>query len=229
MGSRPDIDLYASYHCHKGYATPVLKHKHAARFDREFWSPLQCRNDMAMLEIGCGTGLFLAYLAGRGVREFVGIDRDANLEPFLPAAAAGHFEAVDAITFLERPGPAFDRVALFDVLEHFSVEDGLHLLTALRPRMAPLGRVLVKVPNAGSPWGLQFQFGDLTHQAAFTPTSLRQLAGAAGWRCPSVYPHRLGSPVRHLMDRALHALLSRMVMTPPEIWSANFFAVLEAE
>ena len=222
--------LYRAYRDYKHYTTPTLKPKHVARFEREFWAPLECRPDMAMLEIGCGTGLFLAYLESKGVRDFLGVDHDPELAPFIPPAAAAHFRAVDVWAFLaEESGERFDRMALFDVLEHFSINEGLRLLTRLRALLKPGGRILIKVPNAASPWGAQFQYGDLTHKAAYTPLSLRQLADAAGYRWLGARPHVLGSPVRQVLDRILHAGLSRMLASPPELWSANFFGLIARE
>lgn len=223
------MSLEATYGDFKAYSTPRLGAKHARRFEGEFWRPTACAAGMSVLEIGCGTGLFLAYLRSRGIEDFVGIDIDPRLAEVVPAAVRDRFRAVDVWAFLAEdpaPGP-FDRVAMFDVIEHFTADDAARLLEALRPRMRPGGRLVLKTPNAASPWGLQYRYGDLTHKAAFTPGSLRQLALSAGWRCTAVYPHRLGSPSRVLRDRLLHRFLAYMVATPPELWTANFLAVLE--
>ena len=122
---------------------------------------------------------------------------------------------------------SYDRVALFDVLEHFTAEEGLRLLRQVGGILRPGGNVIIKVPNAASPWGLQFQFGDLTHKTAYSPDSLRQQAIAAGLTCTACYPHYLGSSSRQLFDRAFHGILDRVLMSRPEIWSPNFFAVLQ--
>ncbi len=223
--------LLRTYRDYKGYTTPVLKPKHAARFEAEFWLPLECRPEMAVLEVGCGTGLFLAYLASKGVGDFLGIDLDPALSGFIPPGVASRFRAVDVWDFLREEGPSgrFDRIALFDVLEHFPHADGLRLLAELRRLLRPGGRILIKVPNAASPWGAQFQHGDLTHRAAYTPLSLRQLSIAAGYRWLGARPHLMGSPARRILDRVLHAVLDQMLMSPPELWSANFFGIIERE
>lgn len=221
-------DFYAGYAAFKGYAPPALSAKQALRLDAEVWRPAQCRADMAFLEIGCGTGLFLAYLAGKGVADFTGIDADAAVAAHIPPALAPHFRAGDAFAYLAGEGAdkRFDRVVMLDVLEHFSAQDGARLLEALAPVLAPAARIVVRVPNMASPWGGQYQWGDVTHKAAYAPGALRQLAGAAGYACLACHAHRQGSPVRRFLDGALTALLKRALMTPPEIWTANFYAVL---
>jgi len=223
-------DFYDGYAGFKAYSTPVLKPKHTARFDRDFWRPTGCNPDMSVLEVGCGTGLFLAYLKEKGVGDFIGIDKDPELAARIPEQVAERFLAIDIWDYLsgDGAGSRFDRVVLYDVLEHFSHEDGGKLLMLLKARLKPQGRILLRLPNMASPWGAQHQYGDLTHKAAYTPGSLRQLALSAGLTCRACFPHVEGSPTRRILDKALHGLLSRVLMTPPEIFSANFFAVLES-
>lgn len=223
------VSHYDSYAAFKNYATPDLGTKHIRRFDREVWLPGGFHADHAVLEIGCGTGLFLAYLAAKGVSRFHGIDQDPALGGVLPASARGHFEVFDAQAFIEKSrarGETFDRIALFDVLEHFDATAGRALLASLKDILAPDGRIVLKLPNAGSPWGQQFQYGDLTHRTAYTPESLAQQAIAAGYVCDKTWPHRLGSPSRQRWEKLLHGILGRILTTPPTIWEGNFYAVL---
>ena len=180
-----------------------------------------------MLELGCGTGAFLAYLAAKGVTDVVGVDHDPALAEIIPAPVRDRFRCADLWAALaDQSLGRFDRVALFDVLEHFTAADALRLLQGLRDRLAPDARVVVKVPNAACPWALQYQFGDLTHRTAFTPLSLRQLADAGGYDCVRVYPQRQGSRRRMVTDALVHRFLSWALLTPPEFWSANMYAVL---
>ena len=219
--------FYGSYASYKNYQTPNLGPKEARRFDAEIWHPAACASTMRFLEIGCGTGAFLAYLAAKGVSDFLGIDHDPALAEVVPAGIRDRFRCGDLWQALEA-GPAFDRVVALDVLEHFSAEEALRLLAAIRNRLCPGGRVVLKLPNAACPWGLQYQFGDLTHRTAFTPASLRQLANAAGLGVVAVYGQRQGSRRRLVTDALVHRLLSWALLTPPELWTANFYAVLEA-
>ncbi len=222
-------EFEATYRRFKAYATPELTAKHVRRFDDEFWTPAGCAPGMSVLEVGCGTGLFLTYLEAKGLSDFLGIDKDPALAGHLPATVAGKVSFVDVWEFLERGacGRRFDRVVMTDVLEHFTAADGVRLLKLLADILKVGGRVVVRVPNMGSPWGAAYQCGDLTHKAAFAPGSMRQLALASGYVCRAVYPHRQGSPVRRILDRVFHGLLNHILSAPPEIWSANFYAVLE--
>ena len=228
MSGSSNIDFYETYARFKEYAAPSPSAKVTKRFDEELWQPAGCGKDMSFLEIGCGSGHFLAYLRDKGVAEFLGIDHDSALASHVPAMLADHFRVADVWEFLESNSGErrFDRIVMLDVLEHFTAEDGARLLGGLARILRPGGRIVIRVPNMSSPWGAQYQFGDLTHRAAYNPTSMRQLAAASGYACITCYPHRQGSTSRGFLDRLFHALLSRLVMTPPEIWSANFFAIL---
>ena len=224
-----EINFYTTYNDFKSYTTPVLKRKHVRQFDHEFWHPTACSTDMAVLEIGCGTGLFLYYLKEKGVTDLLGIDQNFELTRHLPSAVSDNFVNADVWQFVaDSAGKRrFHRIAMFDVLEHFTPHEGVRLLRSLSGILAPGGRILARVPNVASPWGVQVQFGDLTHKTPFTPSSMRQLALAAGFTCTACLPQVRGHWSRRATDQLLHGLLSRLLITAPEIWTANLIAVLE--
>jgi 2-polyprenyl-3-methyl-5-hydroxy-6-metoxy-1,4-benzoquinol methylase len=231
MSGSPVDPFYAVYSRYKGYETPVLCTKHMSRWDRDVWVPAELRPDMSVLEFGCGTGSFLAYLHAKGVKKIVGVDHDPNLTEIMPKQVRNCLVIGNLWDYIAEntDNMKFDRIALFDVLEHFSYEDGLKLLKALRKMLTTDGQVILRVPNVSSPWGIAYQFGDLTHRAAYTPKSLRQMALAAGLAVSACYPHREGSRVRQVLDRSFHGLLSKIVATPPSIWTANMYAILSQE
>ncbi len=221
--------FYETYGASKSYSTPALSAKHAGRFDREVWAPAGLSADMRCLEIGCGTGQFLLYLHEKGVTGLKAIDLDKSLGTVIPAPVRESFEATDVWAFLEKATSEapYDRIFMFDVFEHFVPEDGLQLLNGLDGILKPGGAIILKMPNASSPWGLQFQHGDLTHLAQYTPESIRQMAVAAGLSCSNCWAHLLGSPNRQRLDKLLQAILNRVAATPPEIWEGNFYARLD--
>ena len=220
---------YQTYHLYKAYSTPTINAKHMRKLDAELWRPGAYTPDMSCLEVGCGTGRILAYLAEKGVRDLHGIDQDARLAAHIPASVRDAFEAVDAQIFIAEKisiSKRYDRILMFDVIEHFSPDEGCKLLTGLAGLLSGRGRIHLKVPNAGSPWGQQFQYGDLTHRTAYTPESMRQQALAAGLVCEQVYGQILGSPARQAWSRLVHGALDRLLTSPPEIWDGNFYAIL---
>ena len=224
-----ELNFYSGYGDFKGYQTPDLRKKHIAQFDREFWTISGCTSDMSVLEIGCGSGQFLRYLAHKEVRFFRGLDQDPALGAYIHKDVVKNFIVSGAFEYFAELGMAdhYNRVVMFDVLEHFSVEDGAQLLSTIKSHLTLDGQIIVRVPNMSSPWGGQYQYGDLTHKAAYTPGSMRQLADSIGLYCSGVYPQKRGSRSRGLLQKILQGALNKILVDPPEIWSANFIAVLE--
>lgn len=220
-------DFYGSYRAYKNYRPPSLTAKDISRFDAEIWKPAEFSTAMSCLEIGSGTGAFLAYLANKGLANFHGIDHDPELHEIQLPEVAAHFECVDVWRYLDNIEKSdFDRVVLLDVLEHFTPDEGFRMLSLIKTALNPGGKIVIKTPNAASPWGLNYQFGDLTHKTAFTAESLRQLATACGLKVDLIYDQRRGSPRRMLTDRLVHKFLAWALLTPPPLWGANLYCVL---
>lgn len=100
-----------------------------------------------ILEVGCGTGTYTRPLAAQG-HELVAVDIDRSYveEAARRTAEFAHVtvrcgDATDAGLDL---GPLFDSVMLLDVLEH--IENDRALLRHLAARLAPGGRLVLKVP-----------------------------------------------------------------------------------
>lgn len=220
-------DFYSSYHAYKAYQTPSLMKKAITRFDAEIWTPGDFSTDLSCLEIGSGTGEFLAYLAHKGVTNFHGIDHDPALKDVQAPEISAHFECADVWQYLENlDGSLFDRIILLDVLEHFTPQEGFRLLTLMANGLARQGKIIIKVPNASSPWGMNYQFGDLTHKTAYNPESLRQLATSCSLQVERIYDQRRGTRRRMMTDALVHRFLSWALLTPPTLWGANLYCIL---
>ena len=72
----------------------------------------------------------------------------------------------------------YDLVAMLDVLEH--IPGDLEALTALRPKLAAGGRILVTVP--ASPWLWSAHDVAHHHHRRYTAASLAEVFGKAGYR-----------------------------------------------
>lgn len=229
MGDATSIDLNPFYQAYdrKGEGTR-LKAKHIRQFSRDFVANTRFSPSMSVLEIGCGNGLFLRFLDKIGVIDFVGVDGDSRVLDEIPADLAKRVTVADFDAYLgETIGKrTFDRIVLFDVLEHFAPDGAAGLLTKLAQVLAPEGRIVIRVPNMGSPFGLGMQYNDVTHLTAFTPGALRQVARAAGLVLDGAYPQAYGSAVKEIRERLLTATLSLFMAMPPAIWTPTFIGVL---
>ena len=215
-------DFYSTYEEHREYVFPNIGKKHIRDFRKNFLANCEFRSNMSVLEIGCGTGLFLKFLETQGISDFYGIDADPKVLEFMPETLkkkVGIFDVEEYLSSLNI-GKKFDRVVLIDVLEHFNPSEGANLLEILIPFLKQNGGIVVRVPNLASPWGLQWQFHDLTHKAAYTSGSLKQLGLKVGLDC-QVFPHRRGNPRKQLLEKFFHSTIEMFLTERPEFWSAN--------
>ena len=222
-------EIKLSYKQFKQYKTPKLRKRHISRFDSLFWYPSQCTAKASVLEIGCGTGQFMAYLAEKGVEDFHGIDIDESLRDYIPESVRKNFEARDALDFVQDCDRNYDRIVMFDVLEHFGKDEAQSLLKGLSAILSEGGKLLIRVPNLSSPWGLQYHFGDLSHQWGYTPSSMRQLSLLVGLHCEAILPAYSKSGLKSLLDKLVHRCLSSLVASPPDIWTPNFLTIMKKE
>ena len=220
-------DFYAIYDRHRTYVRAEVKKKHLAEFGRNLWVPGEFAPQHRILELGCGCGVFLAFIAAKGGKDFLGVEMDPKARQFMPASIAERVSTTTIDAFLKSyDGPPFDRVVMLDVFEHFSHPEGVALLRRVAAILAPNGRIVLRVPNASSPWGLQYQFGDLTHKALYAPDSIRQVGVAAGLDCLGCHSYKRGSVARRFATRIIEGTLNALLTDPPPMWSANLVAVL---
>ncbi|HEY0564695.1 MAG TPA: methyltransferase domain-containing protein [Terriglobales bacterium] len=161
--------------------------------------------DVRVLDLGCGYGALLVALREAGYINTLGVDVSA--EQIAAARTLGDFHLLcdDLLDFLRRqPSDSFDVVFALDVLEHFTRPELIDLVDEVARVLTPGGRFLVHVPNGEALDAGVIRYGDLTHELAFTPSSLRQLANACGltltdWFEDKPIPHGAFSVARRLL------------------------------
>lgn len=131
-----------------------------------------------ILEIGFGQGHFLNWATLQGftvtgvelIEELTARARSRGLRVF-----HGHVQQISELT-----REKFDLVVAFDVFEHLTLEELVDLLRFLVRILEPSGKVLARFPNAGSPFGMPYQYGDVTHVTPLSAATISQIAIAAG-------------------------------------------------
>jgi SAM-dependent methyltransferase len=174
--------------------------------------------DSRILDLGCGHGSLVYFARQAGYRYAEGVDRspeqvaearrlgiegvrEGDLMETLTSLAAGSQHAIIA----------------FDVIEHFTREELVPFVDAVYRALVPGGRWLIHTPNAESPFFGRIRYGDITHEQAFTVTSLNQLLRASGFtdvRCYEDTPivHGFASAGRWLVWKATRAMLKAYLM-----------------
>jgi 2-polyprenyl-3-methyl-5-hydroxy-6-metoxy-1,4-benzoquinol methylase len=126
-----------------------------------------------VLEIGYGSGSFLAWARDRKAR-VAGIE---IIPPLIEAGRNAGIEVLDSdLEALAAKSPGrFDTIAALDVFEHFSIEEIVRNLAAVEVLLRPGGHLVLRFPNAQSPFGLAPQNGDPTHKSALSRSVFEQL------------------------------------------------------
>jgi 2-polyprenyl-3-methyl-5-hydroxy-6-metoxy-1,4-benzoquinol methylase len=130
--------------------------------------------DTRILELGCGPGDMLEFLRRRGFEAVEGIDLSA--EQVRIACDRGlNARVEDVFESLNVAGQRYGVILAVDFLEHFSKDELMRLMPAIRDALEPGGHLIVQTPNGQGLFSQQVIYGDLTHLTIFTPGSLSQL------------------------------------------------------
>jgi SAM-dependent methyltransferase len=183
-----------------------------------------------VLELGCGDGALLAYLAERGFLNVAGVD--ISPEQVAVARRRGlDVDCADALAYLETRPLSQAALIAVDVLEHLTRDELIRLAGGMFVALRPGGRLLIQTANGAGLFPGQVIYGDLTHQTVFTPGSLSQLLTQAGFCGLSFYetgpiPIRVRGKLNVALWHAIKALANaaRSIETGKRqaIWTENF-------
>jgi len=138
-----------------------------------------------ILEIGFGEGLFLEWARKSGFK-ITGVE--INKDFYDLAKKRGHIvylgNAEYVLTNLDKK---YNRIFLFDVLEHLTLEEISDLFDFFQTILSSHGRILARFPNGGSPFGRFLQYSDATHITTLTGSILQDIALLSGLEIKGVY------------------------------------------
>jgi len=163
--------------------------------------------DLEILDVGCGTGLNMKYLAQYG--QVTGADLSSTALNF--CRVRGHTRLIKApIEGLPFPDNTFDLVTALDIIEH--LDDDLAGLREIRRVLKPGGRVFILVPAYKFLWSLQDEIS--SHRRRYITRQLRAVIEGSGLAVermtyantllfPVVFGGRIALKVRRRYDTSI--------------------------
>lgn len=138
---------------------------------RELFAALAGQDRSArILDVGCGSGIFLVHLKSLGYESLAGVETSARLR--------ARFRDVAIELFDELPAGPYDRIFMLDVLEH--IADDVGFLDRVHRLLEPGGRFLISVPAHPFLWSRHDELN--RHHRRYRRRELRQKLRAAGFR-----------------------------------------------
>jgi 2-polyprenyl-3-methyl-5-hydroxy-6-metoxy-1,4-benzoquinol methylase len=151
-----------------------------SEYARLGWLP--SNKDARILDLGCGAGEFLEYLAAMDFSKTEGIDYSPEQLAWCRSRGLERLTQVhDAPAFLRERRGQMACVVMNSVLEHIPKAEIIPLLETIRDTLMKGGSLLLQVPNMANIYGLAARYLDFTHEVGFTEHSIRQVLIAAGF------------------------------------------------
>jgi 2-polyprenyl-3-methyl-5-hydroxy-6-metoxy-1,4-benzoquinol methylase len=156
------------------------RHLRSAIWSLREWLPPKAE-EPRVLDLACGPGNLLAVFQRIGYADFAGVDASAEQV----AVARRSFPDVvedDVFAFLAREEEGeYDVITAFDLIEHFTRDEGIDFLRLVNRRLRPGGMLILQMPNGDSPFAGAVYSSDATHETLYTAVSLRHMLQACGF------------------------------------------------
>jgi SAM-dependent methyltransferase len=186
----------------------------------------------AILDLGCGDGMLLAFLAEQGFANCHGIDYSD--EQVSQARRRGvSAEAGNLFDALAAKPESWDVIFFIDVIEHLTKDELVRFGRLVVQALKPGGMLVIHTPNGEGLSHGHIVYGDLTHETIFNESSMVQFFRGFGFTDVKVLetgpiPHSLFGTIRFAAWRCLRvvAQLASIIQTGrcPTILTATLLA-----
>ena len=176
------IEFYNKYFStFKIFINEDLKSEYAY-FKRKYLPLIKIHDkNVAIIDIGCGSGRILKYLKLSGFQNLYGIDISEE-QIRLTREKGFTADVFNVFDFLETSKKKFDIIFALDIIEHFHKYELIKLFSGFFNLLNKNGFLIIHTPNGEGVFSQHAIYGDLTHLTIFNPNSLNQILQITGFK-----------------------------------------------
>lgn len=158
------------------------KMKNDAKLFRNEILPLIPNNkSIKILDIGCGFGSLIKLLKDQGYTNLKGIDLSESQVKIAKEFGLVEVEVQEIKSYLNNSESTYDVITGIDIIEHFSKDELIELLSLIKKSLKPNGIAIFRTPNNDAPYATVFSRGDFTHENYLNASSATQLMLSMGF------------------------------------------------
>jgi 2-polyprenyl-3-methyl-5-hydroxy-6-metoxy-1,4-benzoquinol methylase len=165
---------------------------HWTQLDHEVLPLLPVNKSVSILDIGCGYGSLIMLLKNKGYTDVRGIDISPGQVEKAHELGVTEVSLANVFDYLADKPAQFDVITGIDIIEHFSKDELLNLLNAIKSSLKPGGVAIFRTPNMDAPIASAYAYGDYTHQCLLNYSSARQIMLASGFNGVEILPSYMG-------------------------------------
>jgi 2-polyprenyl-3-methyl-5-hydroxy-6-metoxy-1,4-benzoquinol methylase len=134
-----------------------------------------------IIDVACGHGAFVHFLHKNGYVNAKGFDISKEQIDMGNKLGIQNLFCLDLGQYFENNNEKADVFLLIDIIEHLRTDETMNLFEILYDGLNDGGKIIIHVPNAEGLFGMRIRYGDMTHETAFTPNSIKQLLKTIGF------------------------------------------------
>jgi cyclopropane fatty-acyl-phospholipid synthase-like methyltransferase len=180
---------YVSTHTSNLYGQPSMKIIKAQFpiWKKHFGKLIAINKNSNILDVGCGDGGFVYFLQCAGFTNVAGIDCSKEQVESALRLGIKNISCNEIRGFLSGKIGVYDAIVARNILEHFTKNEMLELLTIFHNALTTNGLLVMQVPNGENIFCGRIRYGDFSHEIVFTRSSLVQILSVSGFRNIDVY------------------------------------------
>lgn len=151
--------------------------------------------DARIVDLACSVGHIMTTFYQEGYANVTGVDLDSGsiqAGKLMYPSLKDKFVEDDIINWLSQAADkrdSYDYLLLINILEHLDIKSIKKIFRTLPKVISKGGKVIIKVPNAGTVYSNRYLYDDYTHQTYLTIRSMMQLLREVGYEDSSFSFH----------------------------------------